>query len=56
VIGKNVYEADKFSTPAFVMGRDGINFIDSLRDLEAYMITKDGIATMTRGFEEYTNA
>lgn len=56
VIGKNVYEADKFSTPAFVMGKDGINFIDSLKGLEGYMITKDGIATMTRGFEKYTNA
>lgn len=55
IIGKNIYEADRFATPAFAMGIDGINFIDSLDGLEGYMIDKEGTATMTRGFEKYTN-
>lgn len=53
VIGPNVYEADKMSTPAFAMGRYGINFIESLPGLEGYMIDKDGIATLTSGFGKY---
>ncbi len=53
VIGPNVYEADKFATPAFAMGRIGINFIDKKPGLEGYMIDIDGIATMTRGFKKY---
>ncbi len=53
VIGPNIYEADRFATPAFVMGRDGINFIQSLEGFEGYAIDKNGIATMTSGFEKY---
>jgi thiamine biosynthesis lipoprotein len=53
VIGPDVYEADKFATPAFAMGREGINFIESLEGLEGYMIDKNGIATMTSGFQKY---
>ncbi len=53
VIGSNVYEADKYSTPAFAMGREGINFIESLPGLEGYMIDKNGIATMTSNFQQY---
>lgn len=53
VIGPNVYEADRFATAAFVMGREGINFIDNLVGFEGYMIDKNGIATMTKGFEKY---
>lgn len=55
VIGKNVYEADKFATPAFAMGKAGINFIESKKDLEGYMIDKNGIATMTSKFIKYLN-
>lgn len=51
VIGKNVYEADRFATAAFAMGRDGINFIESLPGLEGYMVDKNGVATMTTGFK-----
>lgn len=54
VIGPNVFEADKFSTPAFAMGKVGIEFIESLPGFDGYMIDKDGIATMTSGFDEYT--
>lgn len=53
IIGPNVYEVDKFSTPAFAMGRRGIEFIERQKDLEGYMIDKNGIATMTSGFTKY---
>lgn len=53
VIGPDVYEADKFSTPAFAMGRAGIEFIERQKDLEGYMIDKRAIATMTSGFDKY---
>lgn len=53
VIGPDVYEADRFATAAFAMGRDGINFIGSLPSLEAYMVTSDHQATFTDGFERY---
>jgi thiamine biosynthesis lipoprotein len=53
VIGLNIYEADKFSTPAFAMGKGGIKFIEKQKDLEGYMIDKDGVATMTSGFKRY---
>ncbi len=54
VIGPNIYEADRFATAAFAMGHDGIFFIENLPSFEGYMISKDGIATMTNGFEKYT--
>jgi thiamine biosynthesis lipoprotein len=53
VIGPDVYEADKFSTPAFAMGRAGIEFIERQQGLEGYMIDDKGIATMTSGFSKY---
>jgi len=51
VIGKNVYEADRFATAAFAMGKDGIYFIEEFPGLEGYMVDKNGIATMTTGFK-----
>jgi len=53
VIGPNIYEADRFATAAFSMGNKGINFIDNLKGFEGYMIDKNGIATLTNGFEGY---
>jgi thiamine biosynthesis lipoprotein len=53
VIGSNVYEADRFATAAFAMGRKGIEFIEGQKGLEGYMIDKDGIATMTSGFGKF---
>jgi len=53
VVGPNIYEADRFATAAFAMGTEGIRFIESLPGLEAYMINKKGMATMTSGFEKY---
>lgn len=54
VVGPNIYEADRFATAAFAMGREGIVFIEKLPGFEGYMIDKDGTATMTSGFEKYT--
>jgi thiamine biosynthesis lipoprotein len=53
VLGPNVYEADRFATAAFAMGPKGIEFIERESGLEGYMIGKNGMATMTTGFQEY---
>jgi thiamine biosynthesis lipoprotein len=53
IIGPDVYEADRFATPAFAMGEKGIEFIEGQEGLEGYMIDKNGIATMTSGFDKY---
>ncbi len=53
VIGTDVYEADRFATAAFAIGEKGIDFIEGLKGFEGYMINKDGVATITSGFEKY---
>jgi thiamine biosynthesis lipoprotein len=53
VIGPNIYEADRFATAAFAMGKDGVHFIESLPDLEAYSVDSFGNATLTTGFNRY---
>ncbi len=53
VIGPNIYEADRFATAAFAMGKSGINFIEQLSGFEGYMIDKAGMATYTSGFERF---
>ena len=54
VIGPNIYEADRYATAAYAMGKQGIYFIEKLDGFEAYMIDKNGIATMTTNFNNYT--
>ncbi len=54
VIGPNIYEADRFATAAFAMGKKGIEFIEKLAGFEAYMIDANKIATMTSEFERHT--
>lgn len=54
VIGPNIYEADRYATPAFAMGREGIRFIERTPGLEGYLIDAAGQATMTSGFDHYT--
>lgn len=56
IIGPNVFEADRFATPCFAMGLQGINFVEEQNNLEGYIIDNKGEATMTSGFEKYTNA
>ncbi len=53
VIGPNVYEADRFATAAFAMGKRGIFFIEQLPGFEGYMIDVSARATFTSGFERY---
>jgi FAD:protein FMN transferase len=53
IVGPNVYEADRFATAAFAMGKKGIQFIENLDGFEGYMIDKQAIATFTSGFERY---
>jgi thiamine biosynthesis lipoprotein len=53
VIGPNIYEADRFATAAFAMGRDGIAFIEWMQGFEGYLIDANGIATLTSGLERY---
>src|SRR3989339_1000450 len=38
VIGPNIYEADRFATAAYAMGKQGIHFIETLPGLEGYSI------------------
>ncbi len=54
VIGPNIFEADRLATATYAMGKEGIFFIENLNDFEGYMIDKNGIATMTTGFNKYT--
>jgi thiamine biosynthesis lipoprotein len=54
IIGPNIYEADRFATAAFAMGKAGIHFLEKLPHLEGYVIDKKGVATMTSGWKKYT--
>jgi thiamine biosynthesis lipoprotein len=53
VIGPDIYEADRFATAAFAMGRAGVEFIERLDGFEGYMIDRNGQATFTSGFTRY---
>jgi thiamine biosynthesis lipoprotein len=53
VIGPNIYEADRFATAAFAMGKSAIAFVEAITGLEGYMIDNEKNATMTSGFEKY---
>ena len=53
VTGPSIYEADRMSTAAFAMGRDGLSFIAERPDLEGYAVTADGMAEFTCGFARY---
>lgn len=53
VVGPNIYDADRFATAAFAMGKKGIYFIENLPGFEGYMIDKKGIATSTSEFNKY---
>lgn len=55
VVGPTIYDADRFATAAFAMGREGVRFIESLDGYEGYAVDKDGIATMTSHFAAYTD-
>lgn len=54
VVGPDIYEADRFATAAFAMGRAGIGFIQRLEGFEGYLIDARGQATFTPGLLRYT--
>ena len=43
-------EFDRFATAAFAMGQGAIGFIEETHGLEGYAIDRNGVATMTSGF------
>lgn len=53
VVGPTIYDADRYATAAFAMGKAGISFIESLPGHEAYMVEPSGVATATSGFGAY---
>ena len=53
VIAADIYEADRFATAAFAMGKKGLDFIARLDGFEGYSIDKDRRATFTPGFGRY---
>lgn len=54
VIGPTAYDADRFATAAFAMGKKGIQFVEQLPEHEGYVIDTQGTATMTSNFHQYT--
>jgi len=52
VVARDIYDADRFATAAFAMGRGGIDFIEKTAGLEGYAVDRRGIATMTSGFKK----
>lgn len=54
VIGENILDVDLLATAAFAMGTQGIHFVEQVPGFEGYAIDAKGIATMTSGFEKYT--
>ncbi len=55
VVGPNVYDADRFATAAFAMGREGIFFVEQLDGFEGYLIDTKGQATFTTGFQRFVS-
>ncbi|CAN5695128.1 FAD:protein FMN transferase [soil metagenome] len=55
VIGPDIYEADRFATAAFAMGRAGITFIEQLDGFEGYQIDQQGQAIFTSDFSRYVS-
>jgi FAD:protein FMN transferase len=51
VIAADIFDADRFATAAFAMGKGGIGFIEVTPGLEGYAVDHRGIATMTTGFK-----
>jgi thiamine biosynthesis lipoprotein len=53
VIAANILDADRIATAAFAMGQSGIEFIQTLRGYEAYMVDNNKQATATSGWQKY---
>jgi FAD:protein FMN transferase len=50
VVGSRLALADAYSTAAFVMGADGVDWVANLPGYEAYAVTADGHTLRTPGF------
>jgi len=50
VVGPDLGDADAFATAVFVMGADGLSWIEDQADYEAYIIDRDDAVTWTSGF------
>lgn len=50
VIATDIIDADRIATAAFAMGKQGIEFIESLPGYEAYLVNSDKQATETSGW------
>jgi thiamine biosynthesis lipoprotein len=53
VVGPDVCEADRLSTPAFAMGEEGIGFLSSTPGIDVYAVVRDGMALFTPGLARY---
>ncbi len=53
VVGFDVCEADRLTTPAFAMGEQGIGFLASTPGIDAYIVDSVGIALFTPGLARY---
>src|SRR5258708_10312671 len=53
VIRPDIYEADRFATAAFAMGRKCIQFLEQLTGFEGFLIDAQARATLTSEFERY---
>jgi thiamine biosynthesis lipoprotein len=53
VIGPDLGMADAYATAIYVMGLDGLEWIESLSGYDAYVITPDGMTSWSPGFNRY---
>ncbi len=56
VVGPNIFDADRFATAAYAMGKESLNFIDRISDYEAFAIFEDRKVLYTNGFKKYTTS
>lgn len=53
IVGPDLGVADAYATTVFVMGRDGLDWIEDKPGYEAYLITNDNDTRWTQGFNRY---
>jgi FAD:protein FMN transferase len=56
VIGPDLGDADAYATTMFVMGLDGLGWIEEQDGYEAFLITQDQRTCWSTGFEELTSS
>jgi FAD:protein FMN transferase len=53
LVGPDVCEADRLSTPSFAMGEEGMGFLAMTPGIDAYAVGRDGMALFTPGLARY---